>query len=274
MSIAAAAKTVSIFGSKAVYVIPEFVGGYLPNKNFPAYLYELNRGASLEVDYVTWGTIDSTLVNDIVTYGGVLYGTTVSINSTNFYFKVSNIYVTVPTTYPPRQFDSYFQVSFLAIDCSPNLIPCNQYSASEVNTGYSLSVTALDYQLEVDLLDYFWLAYKVSTTAIVQGYVYTYPYDTNYTAASIIIENIFLELPDRTTDCIAIDPIVCPTGEVFAYYMDETRCLQVNNPACIPELACPTEVPTCVDGYYLSQFASEPNGCDTYYCFPNFVNDT
>eukprot|EP01112_Ceratiomyxa_fruticulosa_P013167 TRINITY_DN3685_c0_g2_i1.p1 TRINITY_DN3685_c0_g2~~TRINITY_DN3685_c0_g2_i1.p1 ORF type:complete len:100 (-),score=8.52 TRINITY_DN3685_c0_g2_i1:184-483(-) len=55
----------------------------------------------------------------------------------------------------------------------------------------------------------------------------------------LVADRVFIALPDQTTPCIAIDPIICPSGEVLTYTLSNNRCLVPTVPPCMTLGFCP-----------------------------------
>ncbi|EGC35729.1 hypothetical protein DICPUDRAFT_151870 [Dictyostelium purpureum] len=99
---------------------------------------------------------------------------------------------------------------------------------------------------------------------LVQGY-----YSEGKTEDSFQVVNAFIHAPDPYRTCqdtsSSKEIPYCPYRQFPFYVRDGDRCL--HQKCCIPLGVCLTVVkPVCINGYNLTYYRGETNGCLKYYC--------
>ncbi|EGG18234.1 hypothetical protein DFA_03721 [Cavenderia fasciculata] len=146
--------------------------------------------------------------------------------------------------------------------------PCPSTSATELNTGNSVIVSSFSepYNEHVHRFDGSWAISRVydedgSGHAIVQMV-------PNQQASEFTITRIYIQVPDPIKPCPKVTR-KCPKGQVDLFDRDTNRCLVFRE--CAKPGVCILSIPLCQEKWRLHSYPSLQNGCNNYYCDPDFT---
>jgi len=275
-SLVAAQNSVELFGSKNVYIFFKPVSNTSSTSGYT--ITDINKGLVTQVTRIQFTSVTTDLKNAFLdsNYGdAILYGHLIAETNTTYFFKVISQFLVLPTaSIVPSLGDQYFTVKVLAILCSIGLIPCDELQATEINTSFETSVTIFDLEIGgVTWLDSNWLSGRIEEgRAIAQGFIATYPYDSTHSGTKLTAERVFVELPDRTIPCAAVNSSYCASPLIPAYSLDSNRCL-IEPPSCVSAPHCTSPpIAACISGWSFFSYPALPSGCPAYFCYPSFID--
>jgi len=157
-----------------------------------------------------------------------------------------------------------------AINCFA--APCNNELAHKLNavsSNISFTTLSVDHAA-LSFVDKNWLKARVlENGALVAGTFVNGAHEAAGYEKVLDASQIYLRIPDHVGICSHRE-IFCAQGTVETFVRDANRCLSPQS--CVTPGICPLFIPACAQGYTLSSWRTNPNGCSAYACDPSFIH--
>jgi hypothetical protein len=165
--------------------------------------------------------------------------------------------------------DGFATISYVPIRCIQ--APCNQFTATRLNTGTKTSLTSVDTSaLGSAALNDEWLRDRIQghgaivAARTVAGVVQPGGAERNYE-----VSQVFVKLPDVRQPCATGAADTCPAGKMAGYDVDENSCHVLAG--CFTPRACPRFFRMCGEGYQEVTRYTPYEGCPALVCEPDFL---
>lgn len=193
----------------------------------------------------------------------------VSASSGTRAFLVSTAYRGLPG-FTVDAGDGFATIAYVPIRCIT--APCNQFTATRLNTGTKTSLTSVDTSaLATAALNPEWLRDRIDNDGAivaartVQGVQQPGGRERNYD-----VSQVFVKLPDVRATCA--DPALpkCAAGTIAGYDLDVNSCRVLAG--CFTPRACPKIMRLCGEGYHEVTRYQPYEACPGLVCEPEFLD--